>query len=833
MIILKHFLKVILLAMVLIGISFLPSEGSAWARWVGQIMFVAALLAGVGVVIWAIRGQKALLIVPLLLFSSPVRADSWLSDAWTYFTTGGFPAPTQEELNIVNYRSNIAKMTEVCEKTKELYGSDFSLKKYVKMNDVNWSFGSGSMYWDVAESANASVRVRKIIQNKMTLPDDVVLSQAHTILEQIKYLQDVDAEQTDWGGDNVPTYQADLDDAIKENASCAFMYNYYAEQYRKIMGGSCLTPAQYIIEGSADCWPCKIASHLIEATQQLVSVTTGPMVIAALLLLGVMLLYWLAFRVLKLIATMSYGKTSEFFSDLAMRLFVTSIAAILLSAPLPEFYNLVISPVINVSAGLTVDIVKYSQTDGSGKSISEAILEKMADNDEWCKAAHLENAIVGGKEFELKDEKDKKAAKACCLLKANGTFSLLANGKYMCVQASNPFKDLSKDKKSVTGCMWCNCFEKMNDPEASADDVKNACAIARKDQSFTPILTDTSISALLCLACSVYNQMYPLVAAGQSIWCYGSEGDGTVIGTKADKQSSNVASNWGALFIGGVMIVVFGGLMIFVAFYIVDIFLRLGFIFVLMPLLIATWAFPISRSYSKKAWDFLIHALMQFVGLALVVGFVLILMQVALPGDMDDFATVMTGDRLDALYYTVIGQGYEESDGLLKMKGGSSGFYTFFIFLAVGLVGFIMLKGVTPLVEALTGVALGFPEIAGSVAMGAVTQAGSLVGAAAGAAKKGVAGAKGGGVSKGGASGNAGQKAATKGKFENQQSSKPVDKASQEKKSKNEAKTEKSSEEQTSEKPAPAPSQSDSSQENSSARYQKKRHPKKQEEKRS
>lgn len=85
--------------------------------------------------------------------------------------------------------------------------------------------------------------------------------------------------------------------------------------------------------------------------------------------------------------------------------------------------------------------------------------------------------------------------------------------------------------------------------------------------------------------------------------------------------------------LGIVMIVVFTVLAFFAAFKLIDIFIRLGFVFILLPLLIAAYAFPISREYSKTGWEFFVHAVLSLIALSIGMALLTLLFTSFLPGN--------------------------------------------------------------------------------------------------------------------------------------------------------------------------------------------------------
>ncbi len=82
----------------------------------------------------------------------------------------------------------------------------------------------------------------------------------------------------------------------------------------------------------------------------------------------------------------------------------------------------------------------------------------------------------------------------------------------------------------------------------------------------------------------------------------------------------------------GAIIVGLGILLSFFLIYLIfplkllDAFIRLGFIFALMPLWIVLWVFPATAQYTKKAFDMFIGTLLFFIALSIIVSLILIMM---------------------------------------------------------------------------------------------------------------------------------------------------------------------------------------------------------------
>ena len=157
-----------------------------------------------------------------------------------------------------------------------------------------------------------------------------------------------------------------------------------------------------------------------------------------------------------------------------------------------------------------------------------------------------------------------------------------------------------------------------------------------------------------------------------------------------------------------------------VAFKIIDIFLRLGFVLVLMPLFVATWAFPVSRDFCKKGLMFFLAIVTEFLGLALAINFIMMAFEAGIATDkqalLDAMAAPNSKDYGTNLYNVII-------------SGG--GWYFLFMLTALFLMGTQLLAICTKMVsslfgtetEAITGLG---GDLTGAVAASMVKMTGNL-----------------------------------------------------------------------------------------------------------
>lgn len=181
--------------------------------------------------------------------------------------------------------------------------------------------------------------------------------------------------------------KVDENDAKRVRA-CAVNYIEYCADLEKQEQKNCRTVAQTMVKDTEECWICDIVSLIITAIQKMAGNTYLMMRKLSLGLLGIMFLFWIAFKVLELIGQMGYGDNGAFFTEFLIRVITVSIAAAILHAPIVDFYRVAISPFIMVSAGLYRELADATVTDGKTSFADEVRQEmKVAQSPKSCFSA--------------------------------------------------------------------------------------------------------------------------------------------------------------------------------------------------------------------------------------------------------------------------------------------------------------------------------------------------------------------------------------------------------------------------------------------------------------
>lgn len=427
---------------------------------------------------------------------------------------------------------------------------------------------------------------------------------------------------------------------------------------------NCRTIAQTVAKNSQDCWICSIVEALLLSTQKIAKVAYALLAQFSLGLLGVMFLFWLAIKVLHLIGTLGYGDHNSFFTELLFRSIAVMIAAAILHAPISDLYRIVISPFIMATAGFT---------------------EKLTDS-------------------VLSDEK--------------GSF-------YDTVRKELNAPQLNQDDPRKNCMLHC---KNMLDENFQYTDRQKELMLSNKNaaaDSSGDFIDPQSFSALLCLTCRTYNQMVPFTAIGEAMTCYAF-----VHGPWIPWPLSEVLPvipDFAYWLMGIGFVIAFSLLMTVVAFYIMDIVLKLAFVIILTPLYVVAWAFPISREYTKKGWDMILYALFEFIGVALMVAIFMVLMMNVL-GDLPVNTANIEGAIVSAMKKNDI-------EALYILMGGA-GPWTLIKLIVVCLMGYKMITASGQVVSALSGISPGIPGVAMAALAGMAKEALSLAGVSMGAAGK-------------------------------------------------------------------------------------------------
>lgn len=189
------------------------------------------------------------------------------------------------------------------------------------------------------------------------------------------------------------------------------------------------------------------------------------------------------------------------------------------------------------------------------------------------------------------------------------------------------------------------------------------------------LITPELESSLLCMTQRLYRQVSPITATGQSLISFSFANGNWWKGTGLFLE------NLGMWFIGAGLAVSFALFGFAVAFKIIDIFVKFGFILVLMPIFVATAAFPATREFTQKAFLFLLNTITEFLGLTLVVNFVMIMFESGIQNEKAKMISAMLAPYSE-----------EYGENLWKVMTSDHSCYLFFFLIGLFFFSNLLLK---------------------------------------------------------------------------------------------------------------------------------------------
>ena len=163
-------------------------------------------------------------------------------------------------------------------------------------------------------------------------------------------------------------------------AQCAREYVEEANSILKSQKATC-SPTSAILKSIANknkCWPCDVTSTIIAAIQKISISSYKKINDGAKLLLGTIYLMWLAITILMSFAKFGFEKFAEFFTKLLNQTIIVIIIALILHAPLVQFYKATISPFITYSAALGMRFSEIAQDKmGGSNNLYQKIIKSL------------------------------------------------------------------------------------------------------------------------------------------------------------------------------------------------------------------------------------------------------------------------------------------------------------------------------------------------------------------------------------------------------------------------------------------------------------------------
>ena len=227
--------------------------------------------------------------------------------------------------------------------------------------------GENSVYFDTYAAASKAGAEICSAMDSNTEFDWRILKKASGVLDFFnKY-----GDQSNTGG---------VFSSPNSGAVCAREYVDQANSILKSQKATC-SPTSAILKSIANknkCWPCDVTSTIIAAIQKISVNSYKKINDGAKLLLGTIYLMWLAITILMSFAKFGFEKFAEFFTKLLNQTIIVIIIALILHAPLVQFYKATISPFITYSAALGMRFSEIAQDKmGGSNNLYQKIIKSL------------------------------------------------------------------------------------------------------------------------------------------------------------------------------------------------------------------------------------------------------------------------------------------------------------------------------------------------------------------------------------------------------------------------------------------------------------------------
>ena len=217
-------------------------------------------------------------------------------------------------------------------------------------------------------------------------------------------------------------------------------------------------------------------------------------------------------------------------------------------------------------------------------------------------------------------------------------------------------------------------------------------------------------TSLLCMTQTLYRQISPITAIGKSILSYSIQDRRLIIAMVGLPHMKR----W---FVGTTIVLLFSLYSFSIAFRIIDIFVKFGFILVLMPLFVAATVFPVTREFTKKAFMFFMKTMTDFLALTMAVNFVIIMFENGIAVDKEKFKQVILTEK----------GGTEYIEMLMGTVTSGGAWRCFFSLIALFLFANLLLKSSITILAEIFGANTGISLDVGASVVGVVQKGVSMV----------------------------------------------------------------------------------------------------------
>lgn len=207
----------------------------------------------------------------------------------------------------------------------------------------------------------------------------------------------------------------------------------------------------------------------------------------------------------------------------------------------------------------------------------------------------------------------------------------------------------SADTAIASGLIKNDICQQFQNSESSSISYDSKGNVVYGDSSSHLALSPQIKSALSCVIRSMYIEAAKGTALGNCIYCY-SMG-------RVDLWIIKIP-DMGMFVIGLLVMLVFFIITLSFSFRVIDFVIRISFVTMLLPLLMVAWVFPITRKYTKKAWDLFLHALVALLALAIGMALILKIVMESI-GRSEELDSMLNNDQVQQLYQHIYVNGVD------------------------------------------------------------------------------------------------------------------------------------------------------------------------------
>ena len=236
------------------------------------------------------------------------------------------------------------------------------------------------------------------------------------------------------------------------------------------------------------------------------------------------------------------------------------------------------------------------------------------------------------------------------------TFSAALSNSIQAANTSKEGEEFSNilTRKSGVSSFQCSYCNQLGSSASAVPDGESKYAAYTNRVLDNRAISPAFRNSLLCITCNVYALTAPASVLGEYMMCAGIE-DFTPILGPLDK----ITGWFTDVHIGFYNLPLYiTGLILYICFFVVSAifvfplienFFRIGFVIVLLPFLIAAYAFPSTRVYTKRGFQLLLYAMFVFLSISIFLTVIMAIFNSLFLGRADTVATMIVNNDANGL----------------------------------------------------------------------------------------------------------------------------------------------------------------------------------------